>query len=99
MERIGSKEEREVEIEGPFESVANLDATFAKATVTIQGQRYRVAVPLDAKQVLTSGRPAHASLMIRLAGPRFFKETARRNDEASRMATKGKGRRLLSVCC
>lgn len=43
MERTGFKIEREVEIDGPFESVANRDAVFAKTTVTIQGQEYRVA--------------------------------------------------------
>lgn len=43
MERIGFKVEREVEIDGPFETVANRDAVFARATVTIQGQKYRVA--------------------------------------------------------
>lgn len=43
MKRIGFRTEREVEIDGRFENVANRDAVFAKATVTIQGEKYRVA--------------------------------------------------------
>lgn len=39
--------EREVVLEGPFDSVAQRDAVFANGTVTVEGKSYRVAVTIS----------------------------------------------------